>query len=93
MGNGLIDMICPPDRVDAFIDLCGSAGISIRGFTWWCHVTNGHPPCGMGGPRSEYRDGWSSEIPTAGIIRLAGNGACRDFFSRAWPADKGHHGC
>ncbi|MBO4317350.1 MAG: hypothetical protein J5855_03615 [Mailhella sp.] len=50
-------------------------------------------PMRHGRTEIQYRDGWSSEIPTAGIIRLAGNGACRDFFSRAWPADKGHHGC
>jgi hypothetical protein len=93
VGNGEADMICPPEHIDAFIDLCEADGIPIRGFTWWCHVTEGHVPCGMGGPRSRYYDGWFSEIPMEDIIRLPDNGAYRDFFRNIWPKDKNCHDC
>ena len=92
-GEGMIDLICPPEQIDAFVDLCEAEGIPICGFTWWCHVTEGHTPCGMGGPKSRYYDGWFSEIPMEEIIRLPDNGAYRDFFRTAWPKDKGFHDC
>ena len=93
VGEGMIDLICPPEHIDAFIDLCDASGISIRGFTWWCHVTEGHTPCGMGGPRSRYYDGWFSEIPMEDILRLPDSGAYRDFFRNTWPMDKSCHDC
>ena len=93
VGNGLTDMICAPEDIDAFIDLCSAFGLSIRGFTWWCHVTQGHEPCGMGGPRSKYYDGWFSEIPMDTIVRLAGNEAYRAYFKHTWPADPAYRAC
>ena len=89
----MIDLICPPEHIDAFIDLCEADGIAIRGFTWWCHMTEGHVPCGMGGPRSRNYDGWFSEIPMDEIIRLPDNGTYRDFFRNIWPKDKNYHDC
>ena len=50
LGKGLLDMICSPNDVGVFIDFCNALGKSIKGFTWWCHVTEEHQPCGMGGP-------------------------------------------
>ena len=93
VGEGLIDLICPPEHINAFIDFCEADGVPIRGFTWWCHVTEGHAPCGMGGPRSRYYDGWFSEIPMEDIIRLPDNGAYRDFFRNTWPKDKSWRDC
>ncbi|SDB13313.1 hypothetical protein [Butyrivibrio sp. INlla16] len=93
VGGGKIDLICPPDSVDEFIDLCCAEGTTIEGFTWWCHVTEGHIPCGMGGPKSVYFDGWFSEIPMDDIIRLGDNESYREFFNRTWPSDKNYHGC
>ncbi len=49
VGNGMIDIICSFDNIDSFIDLCNAYEVSIKGFTWWCHVVDGHEPCGMGG--------------------------------------------
>jgi hypothetical protein len=93
VGNGLIDLICPPDRVDLFIDFCNAAGRIVRGFTWWCHVTEGHEPCGMGGPAAKYFDGWFSEIPADGLIRFLDNESYRDYFKNVWPADKRYQAC
>ncbi len=62
VGDSLIDLIYSPTQVDSFINLCNVQGVSIRGFTWWCHVVDGHEPCGMDGPKSKYYDGWFSEI-------------------------------
>ena len=92
-GKGLIDLICPPDRIDAFLDLCNACGAVVRGFTWWCHVTEGHRPCGMGGPRSRYDEGWFSEIPMDGIIALEDNESYREYFKNVWPAEKGYRSC
>ena len=93
VGDGLIDMICSPACIDAFIDLCNAQGVPIKGFTWWCHVAEGHKPCGMGGPLSRYFDGWFSEIPLDDIIRLSDNETYRDYFKNVWPASADYHSC
>lgn len=85
VGTGWIDMICSPDRIDDFIDLCNSKNLSITGFTWWCHVIDGHEPCGMGGPVSKYYDGWFSEIEMGNVTILANNESYRKFFQEIWP--------
>jgi hypothetical protein len=68
-------------------------GLRIGGFTWWCHVADGHEPCGMGGPKSEYFDGWFSEIPMDKIIELKDNEACRAYFAKEWPEDPDYRAC
>jgi len=88
-----IDLICSPAQVDSFINLCNIQGVSIRGFTWWCHVIDGHEPCGMGGPKSKYYDGWFSEIPMYDIIRLPNNEAYRNYFKNIWPTSIDYHSC
>ena len=93
VGDGFIDMICPIESINAFIDLCDLIGLRIVGFTWWCHVTDGHEPCGMGGPRSEYGDGWFSEIPMEKIVEMKDNEAYRSFFSTEWPSDPEYREC
>ena len=93
VGDGLVDMICSPKYVDGFVALCTASGIRIQGFTWWCHVVEGHEPCGMGGPKSKYYDGWFSEIPMDEIIRLADNESYKAFFENVWPTDPQYHHC
>ena len=93
VGNGLIDLICAPDGVDAFIDFCDENGLRIVGFSWWCHVTEGNEPCGMGGPKSHYYDGWFSEIQMNKIMELSDNESYRDYFHNVWPKDKNYHDC
>lgn len=93
VGNGLSDMICSPSDVDTFIDFCCAAGRNIKGFTWWCHVTKEHKPCGMGGPSSKYYEGWFSEIPMDDLMRFADNESYREYFKSRWPADKQYKDC
>lgn len=94
VGTGWIDMICSPDRIDDFIDLCNSKNLSIRGFTWWCHVTDDHEPCGMGGPMSDYYNGWFSEIlPLGEVIELSDNESYRIFLKEIWPEQEDYQSC
>ena len=93
VGNGRIDLICSPDHIDAFIDLCNAHEIAIKGFTWWCHVVEGHEPCGMGGPKSRYYNGWFSEIQMDEIIQLSDNESYRIYLKNVWQADGDYHDC
>ncbi len=93
VGNGLIDLICPLENIDDFIDACNSERIEIKGFTWWCHVTDGHIPCGMGGPKSRYFDGWFSEIRMGDVHKLKDNETYRGYFRNIWPCEDNYHEC
>lgn len=93
VGTGWIDMICSPDRIDDFIDLCNSNNLSITGFTWWCHVTDDHEPCGLGGPVSKYYDGWFSEIAMWEITSLSDNESYRTFFKETWSQSEDYEPC
>lgn len=84
VGNGMIDLICSPDHIKDFIVECEKNNIIIKGFTWWCHVTKGHQPCGMGGPESIYFDGWFSEIQMEDIITFETNVEYLDFLLAEW---------
>ena len=92
-GEDMIDLICPPEKIDAFLDLCNTEGIEIKGFSWWCHVTEGHEPCGMGGPKSSFFEGWFSEIPMDDIVRLSDNASYSTFFKYIWPEEDNYHDC
>lgn len=66
VGNGYIDLIVSNELVEAFINELTRHNIIIFGVTWWCHCTTESEsllgcPHGMGGPRSEYYQGWFSE--------------------------------
>ena len=93
VGDDMIDLICPPENVQDFIDYCDANEILIRGFTWWCHATDEHEPCGMGGPNSKYFDGWFSEIKIEGIIRFDTNEEYRRFFLKEWPESEEYKPC
>ena len=45
--------ICPTQNIGEFIDYMDELCITIKGFTWWCHVHDNHQPCGLGGPRNQ----------------------------------------
>ena len=47
----------------------------------------------MGGPKSEYFDGWFSEIPMDEIIALKDNEAYRTFLSNEWPKTPEYRAC
>lgn len=85
VGTGYFELICPKNSIIEFIDEMDRLHISITGFTWWCHVTEGHEPCGMGGPRDKFGDGWYSEIKMFAFTSLSCNQAYRRFFMTEYP--------
>lgn len=80
VGSGYLELICPKDSIMDFIDEMDRLGLAITGFSWWCHVTQGHEPCGMGGPKDRFGDGWYSEIQMGAFTPLDCNEAYREFF-------------
>ncbi|MCL2353567.1 MAG: hypothetical protein FWC69_02935 [Defluviitaleaceae bacterium] len=64
VGNGYIDCIVSLESALDFIAGLSSINIKIYGLTWWCHCKDQISGCphGMGGPISEYYDGWFSEM-------------------------------
>lgn len=82
VGNGYIDMIINNDLVEEFISELTKSNIIVEGVTWWCHFTKTSEieigcPHGMGGPISDYYEGWFSEtqipiyeVTTDKVIRI-----------------------
>ncbi|GGG62830.1 hypothetical protein [Paenibacillus radicis (ex Gao et al. 2016)] len=64
VGDGYIDIITDFQFVEGFILELTSIGIAINRVTWWCHCYNEKKGCphGMGGPQSQYNEGWYSEL-------------------------------
>ncbi|OAB38584.1 hypothetical protein PMSD_06090 [Paenibacillus macquariensis subsp. defensor] len=66
VGNGYIDCITMIDNLDLFIEEISDIRILISDVTWWCYVDpsriSSGCPHGMGGPKSEYYEGWFSEL-------------------------------
>ena len=93
VGTGFFEMICPKNSIVEFIDEMNRLHIDITGFTWWCHVTEGHEPCGMGGPRDRYGDGWYSEIEMFAFTTLDSNDAYRRYFTMEYPNSKDYKPC
>ncbi|MDE6687843.1 MAG: hypothetical protein K2K17_11065 [Lachnospiraceae bacterium] len=85
VGNGYIDLICPVKKIGEFIDCMEQLGIKIKGFTWWCHVHDSHPACGLGGPQSQYSDGWFSEIPANEITYFESNDKLKQYLLEDYP--------
>lgn len=87
VGWGYIDCICPREHVEAFLDGLAALGIGVSGLTWWCHVTPGHMPCGMGGPRARGSEDWYSEMPEQELHKFTNLEALRRYLGRE------HHPC
>lgn len=93
VGTGFFEMICPKNSITEFIDEMDRLHIDITGFSWWCHVTEDHEPCGMGGPRNIYGDGWYSEIEMFAFTSLGNNEAYRRYFTIEYPNSKEYKPC
>lgn len=93
VGMGFLEIICPQNSIVEFIDEMDKLHIDITGFSWWCHVTEGHEPCGMGGPRDRYGDGWYSEIEMGDFTSLDSNDAYRRYFTIEYPDSKDYKPC
>ena len=67
VGSGYIDCIVMKYNFKDFIKEVTRLGVVINISSWWCYVNSSHPitpecPHGMGGPISEYYEGWFSEL-------------------------------
>lgn len=92
VGNGNMDLICPKENVEKFINEMNRLHIKIQGITWWCHVTEGHEHCGMGGPKNKFGTGWYSEIPMD-LLRFESNEQLRKYLLEIYPASKEYKEC
>nr|WP_293304288.1 hypothetical protein [Allomuricauda sp.] len=65
VGTGYIDIIIKQDKYQLFIQDLIETGFEIKGVSWW-EWCEGENECnyGLGGPRSNYYNGWFAEIPT-----------------------------
>ncbi|TVY08346.1 hypothetical protein [Paenibacillus cremeus] len=65
VGNGYIDCIVMRDNLKQFIQEITALGVLISDVSWWCYVeplNSTGCPHGMGGPKSDYYDGWFSKL-------------------------------
>ena len=92
-GNGFTDLICPKENIEKFIDEIDRLNIRIIGITWWCHVTEGHEPCGMGGPKNKFGSGWYSEVPLDDLIRFESNEHLRKYLLEEYPVSEAYKEC
>ena len=93
VGRDFSTLICPWNAVVAFIDEMEKMQFHITGFEWWCHVAQGHEPCGLGGPRDRCGNGWYSELPIDTFLMLESNAAYRHFFTVEVPNSKDYKPC
>lgn len=91
VGSGLNDLICPIENADLFITEMDKMNIQIKGFSWWCHATDNHKSCGMGGPKNEFGEGWFSE--TMETISFKSNEDYHNFFLHEWKKSKEYKPC
>ena len=64
VGSGYIDIIVKRENVHQIIESLVSSGVQIKTITWWEYVDSlpKKAKYGMGGPKSNFYDGWFSEI-------------------------------
>ncbi|MBQ8171964.1 MAG: hypothetical protein IJZ95_08255 [Oscillospiraceae bacterium] len=93
VGNGYIDWICPKENIAEFIDEAERLCIRITGLTWWCHVHDGHKPCGMGGPPDEYGDGWYSEMCFGDVHEFPDHDALKKYLFDDFPKSTVYREC
>jgi hypothetical protein len=65
VGIGYIDIIVKRDNYRLFIQDLIESGFEIESVSWW-EWCEGENECnyGLGGPKSNYYNGWFAEIPT-----------------------------
>ncbi len=93
VGKGYIDCICPRESIDGFITRLSLLGIKIEGFTWWCFSDSKHPPCGMGGPKNKYGEGYFSEMQMQGVFDLESNEEYHNYLVNIFPYSKEYKDC
>lgn len=89
--GGFSELICPIENANLFITEMDKMNIQIKEFSWWCHVTDNHKPCGMGGPKNEFGEGWFSE--TMESISFKSNEDYHNFFLHEWRKSSEYKPC
>ena len=88
------ECICPIENAAEFIDGMSEKNIKIPCFSWWCYVSEGHKPCGMGGPRNVHGEGWYSEIcADDAIFEFENNEEMKKFLLQEWSKSPNYRGC
>ncbi|MEP1150294.1 MAG: hypothetical protein ABJH08_01085 [Balneola sp.] len=64
VGSGYIDIIVKRENYRTFVQSLIENGFKIRSISWW-EWCNQEKECeyGLGGPESDYYNGWFAEIP------------------------------
>ncbi|MCB8965942.1 MAG: hypothetical protein H6660_03525 [Ardenticatenaceae bacterium] len=64
VGSGYMDVIVKRENVRQLIHKLILGGVQINSITWWQYVEQNTKSkgYGLGGPKSDYYDGWFSEI-------------------------------
>ena len=92
VGSGYIDCICPKENIERFISAIDELHVKIDGFTWWCFSNNEHQPCGMGGPKNKYGEGFYSEIDS-GLIEFQNNESYKRYLLKEFPNSSEYNKC
>ena len=93
VGSGYIDCICPKENIEEFISALDELRVKIDGFTWWCFSVNGHQPCGMGGPKNQYGEGFYSEMEESGLVEFQDNESCKRYLIEKFPSSSEYKDC
>ena len=93
VGDGYIDCICPRESIEGFIMELNKLEVQIDGFTWWCFSNSEHHPCGMGGPRNKYGEGFYSELATCGLFDLQDNDSYKHYLLDVFPSSSEYKEC
>ena len=93
VGRGYTDLICPTEYIEKFIKGLLSLRIKIIYWGWWCKVTEGHIPCGMGGPKDRHGNNWWYSELMEDVEGLKTNEEILIFLLNDWKNDKNYKAC
>lgn len=98
VGWGYIDCITTNDNVSGFVSALTQVGIHVTGITWWCHCAiegkeESGCPHGGGGPRSDFFDGWFSEMYQIPFVETQNNNEIIPYIFSEWPNTREYLPC
>lgn len=56
-------------------------------------MTEGHKPCGMGGPKDKYGNGWYSEIEMGKVNTFSSNETLKRYLCEEWKNSQEYRPC
>ena len=93
-GYSYDNLICPKENIEKFIKGISALNIRIPYNAWWCKVTEGHEPCGGGGPVDKENNCWYSESwegEDIGVFKS--NEELLNYLINDWEKDKNYKEC